>query len=520
MSTRSLFHSYLLPYSLRVILVGFLFVFGLPMIASAASLSFDRTSGSYPVGSTIVSTITVGSSDKAVNAVSGTVSFPQNLLEVVSLSKSRSLISLWVVEPSFSNSAGTINFEGIILNPGYTGQGGAILTVTYRVKAAGTAGLGYSAASVLANDGLGTEILQSRGSATYQLTESVPAAEVQPAPVVETKPTDAGAPPVTLVTDNGVSKQPVTVVESASHTLDGWSNETTGTFNFALTDDVLAMRLLVDDQPDSVPTVVYLPPISSRTIEDLAEGVSYLHVQYKTAAGWGAIQHYKLQIDTAPPENLTVTNLGDNVFGFTAFDSASGIKQYEVVVDGGESISIDGNRPLYKFTGLMVGEHSVTIRAIDQAGNILSRTETITITEIPLTTTKDTSQETPIRSLFGDTMTLSTSVVVATVLVIVIPSLILLLLTGLLLLWSWRTFSGFKKRLHTEITEARMMVHKSFTLLNADLEVDIESLEKASKKRKLTREEIKILKRLQANIAVSESLITKEVVDIEVAADR
>lgn len=520
MSTRSLFHSFLFPYLLWVILVGFLVVFGVPMIASAASLSFDRTSGSYPVGSTIVSTITVGSSDQAVNAVSGTVSFPPNLLEVVSVSKSRSLMSLWVVEPSFSNSAGTINFEGIILNPGYTGQGGAVLTVTFRVKAAGTARLAYSAASVLANDGLGTEILQSRGSATYQLTESVPAADVQPAPAVETKPTEAGAPPVTLVTDNGTPKQPVAMVESLSHTPDAWSKETTGTFNFALTDEVVAMRLLVDDQPDSVPTVVYMPPIASRTIEDLAEGTSYLHVQYKTASGWGAVQHYKLQIDTTPPQDLAVTNLGDNVFGFTAFDGISGIKQYEIVVDGGAPILVEGNRPLYKFTNLSAGEYSVVIKAIDQAGNTIAHTETITIAEVPEPTSEATSPETPIRSLIGDTMTLSTSVVVATVLAIVIPSLVLLVLTGILLLWSWRTFTGFKKRLHTEITEARMMVHKSFTLLKADLEVDIESLEKASKKRKLTREEVKILKRLQDNIAVTESLITKEVVDIEVVADR
>jgi hypothetical protein len=492
----------------------------MPAITAAASLSFDRTSGSYAVGSTIVTTITVGSSDKAVNAVSGTVSFPSNQLEVVSVSKSHSLISLWVVEPSFSNSAGTINFEGISLNPGYTGQGGAILTVTFRVKAVGTAVLSYSTASVLANDGLGTEILQSRGSATYQLTEPAPVVDTPSAPVVETKPSGTGIQPVTLVTDDGVNNQPVSKVESLSHAPDSWSKETTGTFNFALTDDVVAMRLLVDEQPDSVPTVVYTPPITSRTIEDLAEGISYLHVQYKTASGWGAIEHYKLQVDTTPPEKMAVTNLGDNVFGFTAFDGISGIMRYEVVVGDSEPILIDGNRPIYKFSGLTVGEHSVTIRAIDQAGNILSRTETITIADVSSAVTTSTPQETPIRSLFGETMTLNTGVVAATVLAIVVPSLILLVLTGLMLLWSWRTFTGFKKRLHTEITEARMMVHKSFTLLKADLEVDIESLEKASKKRKLTREEIKILKRLQDNIAVSESLITKEVVDIEVAADR
>ncbi|MDP2703860.1 MAG: hypothetical protein Q8P01_01415, partial [bacterium] len=91
--------------------------------------------------------ITVESTDQAMNAVSGVVSFPWDKLEVVSISKQGSILSLWPAEPSFSNSAGTVNFEGIALNPGYIGANGKILTITFRTRNTGQANLSFSSGS-------------------------------------------------------------------------------------------------------------------------------------------------------------------------------------------------------------------------------------------------------------------------------------------------------------------------------------------------------------------------------------
>ena len=66
-----------------------------------------------------------------MNAASGVISFPADKLEVVSLSKTGSVFTLWVQEPSFSNSAGTINFEGIVLNPGFIGAAGKTPTIKF-----------------------------------------------------------------------------------------------------------------------------------------------------------------------------------------------------------------------------------------------------------------------------------------------------------------------------------------------------------------------------------------------------
>ena len=102
-----------------------------------------------------------------------------------------------------------------------------------------------------------------------------------------------------------------------------------------------------------------------------------------------------------------------------------------------------------------------------------------------------------------------------TVLSIVIPFLSLILLLILLLYLAWRSLWGLRKRLDKEVLEAKIIIHKAFALLRDDLEVDIETLKKANTKRKLTREESKILKRLQKNIEEAEKVIGKEVEDIE-----
>src|SRR3989344_8796693 len=141
-------------------------------IASAATLNFSPPSGSHNVGSTFSTNVIVESTDQAMNAVSGVISFPWDKFEVVSISKQGSILSLWPAEPSFSNSQGTVSFEGIALNPGYMGANGKILTITFRARNTGQANLSFSSGSVLANDGTGTNILNGLRVAIFTLTSA------------------------------------------------------------------------------------------------------------------------------------------------------------------------------------------------------------------------------------------------------------------------------------------------------------------------------------------------------------
>lgn len=344
----------------------------LPSMVGAASLQLSPATGNYTVGSTVTVAISVNSSQQAFNAVSGSLKFSNDTLEVISLSKTSSVVSLWVQEPAYSNAAGNVSFEGIVLNPGYKGTNGRILNVQFRVKKAGTGTLTFSAGEILANDGVGTSILSQLGTAKYALntvTEVIPD-DSEASADTDTEVTEDNEISPVDGTDIGLS------VQSLTHPPNSWSVNQTGDFTFTFGPEATAMRLLVDNKADSIPVVVYQPPLTKRTIEDLAEGLSYLHVQIRTADGWDQIQHYPLQIDTRPPEEPTVVELRESeddnkIFAFTTYDSGSGVHHYEVRIDDGAAVTVPAPSLLTKYTAsnLAIGEHKLYVRALDQAGN-------------------------------------------------------------------------------------------------------------------------------------------------------
>ncbi len=150
--------------------------------ASAASLYFSPASGKFGITDTFTVTVFVHTQDEAINNAEATINFPADLLSAVSASQAGSIFSLWVQPVTISNSAGTIMFNGGLPTPGYTGKSGKILSAVFKVKKSGKALLNFSSASVRANDGKGTDVLTSAGTAQFTLGEVVPTAPTEPSP--------------------------------------------------------------------------------------------------------------------------------------------------------------------------------------------------------------------------------------------------------------------------------------------------------------------------------------------------
>jgi hypothetical protein len=273
-------------------------------------------------------------------------------------------------------------------------------------------------------------------------------------------------------------------------------------------EDVTAVRLLLDHLPNSVPTVVYEPAITMREVTDLTEGVSYLHVQFKNAKGWGTINHYKLQIDTHAPDSFVISEVAQGVFKFDAKDSLSGIASYKVQIDDREVVDfVDNGDHLYGAPLLSAGAHTLRATAFDKAGNSISATIDFIL------------HATLVAEIVSEPPTLKENLVekgqlMVTILSIVIPFVALVLLLLALLYSVWHSRGGLRKRIDKEVLEAKMIVHKAFALLRDDLAEDVIALERASKKRKLTTTEAKIMKRLKQNINEAEEVISKEVDDV------
>ena len=143
-----------------------------PVFAQAATLSLVPQSSSYAVGSLIPVDVYVSSSDQAMNAVSAVISYPKDKLEIAALSKDGSIINLWVRDPSISATLGQVNFSGVVLNPGFIGNQGKLLTIVFRARASGSALVGFNSGSVLANDGSGTNILTSMRKTSFSIVSS------------------------------------------------------------------------------------------------------------------------------------------------------------------------------------------------------------------------------------------------------------------------------------------------------------------------------------------------------------
>ena len=137
--------------------------------AQRASLYLAPSTGTYTVGNTFLVQVKVNSGGVAINAADATLVFDPDKLEVVKISKSDSIFSLWVQEPTFSNALGTITFAGGKPTPGYIGASGTIITITFRGKTADGVTVNFANGSVLADDGKGTNILASTGSGSYKL---------------------------------------------------------------------------------------------------------------------------------------------------------------------------------------------------------------------------------------------------------------------------------------------------------------------------------------------------------------
>lgn len=342
----------------------------------AASLSVSPSSGNFEVGKNFSVNFVANTSGSVMNASSGSISFPATHLEVVSISKTGSIFSLWVQEPVFSNTAGTINFEGVVLNPGYNGPQGKLLTATFRVKKEGSALIKFNTGAVLANDGFGTNLASTFNSATYTLGPAVNA------PIPTT-----------------VSGQTSTITSETHPDGEEWYNTTTAVFSWNIPTGTIENRILIGRNANSTPTVIYNPPISTKTIEDLGEGTYYFSVQNRTNAGWGGVTRFKLNIDTKAPEefNISVDALESSPkLNFETSDVDSGFSHYEVRIGDSNPIRIDEQ----KVSGFDLGSgysglQTVFVKAFDKAGNsrevevsVVFPSEALgkpSITEYPLT---------------------------------------------------------------------------------------------------------------------------------------
>jgi hypothetical protein len=470
----------------------------------AANVAISPNTGTYSQGQSFTVTIQTNPQGDSVNAVEAKLSFDNTKLSVISVAKTGSVFSLWTTEPTFSNSAGTIDFGGGSPTPFSSLSN--LVTVTFRATSEGTANVSVSSASVLAADGLGTDVYTSPQNATFTIGA---AEETEPIPTEPDTPTKED-----VENDNETITfgDPPRAPEAGSTVFldpDTWYNTKIGVFTWDVPFDVDAIALDVSTSSDYEPETVHKPPIESISLNEefLTDGIQYLTLQYKNQVDWGAILHRKIMIDTIPPEPFSIQVRAANsktdfpLLTFEADDTTSGIDRYELQIVGeGEPIEVtpDEARLGYLLGELEDGTYTVIVKAFDMAGNM-------TETSVPVLITAGWSApiEIVIESTIWDFFKGKNLVII----------LLLLVIIGQFIYAAYerRRHQIKEQNLRKETREIQDQMEKIFSALRDEIYDQINMI---TKRERLSKKEREAVEGLNQALEVSETLLEKEITDV------
>ena len=334
-------------------------------LPKSASMYLAPAIGTYNIGDNFTVMVNIASPETPINAVAGVLYFPADLLSVNSVSADGSLINLWVQQPAYDNVSGRISFQGIIYDPGYQGGQTKILTINFQAKKAGIADVPFASGSILANDGFGTNVLASISGGVYALGGAKTPSET----AEEAKENLSKLPAKPVITSPTQPDQ------------NKWYAMSTAVLEWKLPAAIKAANAVNDQQAATKAGTKSQGLFATKNYGNLPDGVWYFHLRLENSYGWSQTASYKYQLDTHNPETLNISQLVSTdpaslkaSFNLSGHDALSGLDYFSVKVDNGDFVraSSSGSCPgltTYETADLAVGNHLLTVRAYDRAGN-------------------------------------------------------------------------------------------------------------------------------------------------------
>lgn len=472
----------------RKVIPTFLFIFIFSVFintAYAAKLDVVPTFGSVNVGDNIKIRVVLSSSDQPANAISGSVSFSSDLLTLNSISKSDSLVSLWPVEPSYSNSSGTADFEGVVLN-GYKGASGTILTLFFKANASGTALVKFSNASVLANDGQGTQILSSTGEARFDIT-----------PLKE----KVNIPTVDITNQNNVDKKSANILIEEIKKVDELDSHSRFLITSSNTKPGASYQITLDNTPyvwnDSGSHIFETVP--------LTKGIHSIKVSIESLNG------------DMISKSITFSNTGMLTPVFTDYSNDVVENEYIVVkgvadpstfiIINSDAILVDGTTSKHESLTLKSNEKGLftyvsenraqrgvyTISASARSSDGIESGETAPI---------KISVKASSRSFISQATNLLSSIV---------PLVSLIVLLIIVIIFGWYKILHYREHLRKRLLATRAVVGKSFSILEEDLDEESKILKKMKSMQPLSEDERTFVNQFKKDLDSAERTIEEDI---------
>jgi len=360
------------------ILAAGILIFSAASFADAAQLYLIPNSASVEPGDTFEMDLKLNTEGGSINAAQTTVNFPNNVLELVGVSRTDSIFDFWLEEPSISNQEGTMSFIG-----GTTGgvQGAAlhILTLRFRAFDAGSGSISLSNSVVTANDGEGTDVLSSVNGAAINVAEQAEEAPEEESPIEEPEEEEVEEPEV-------IEREPVPSGQLPSapqvkvplYPEEGvWYNHLGEVIAlWDLPEDVILVETKLSQSRDRVDGTIEEDLVTGKRFGILEEGIWYIRVQFRNNVGWGPFTWYEVRIDATSPLSFEIEiddeasdNLTPEIF-FETEDSLSGISHAVVFIDGMDPVqTVETTSTSMVLPPQPPGMHDLRVRIMDEAGN-------------------------------------------------------------------------------------------------------------------------------------------------------
>jgi hypothetical protein len=306
---------------------------------------FDKTSEQHIA-------IKVNTGAESINAAAIHLRYDPAQLKIIDISTINSFCdqSLFL-EKSSDNENGTVTISCAVANPGFSGTDGTVADLVIQALKEGPISLTFDDnTAVLANDGLGTDVLRLATGAHYTAINRINGAKI----FSPTHPNN-----------------------------ERWYNKPDVTFVWNMLPDAFYLYGL-DQDPTGSKTTWATTTATTLTTHVPHDGTYYFHLKPIQSNEAKAILTYKVNIDTEPPEKPTITSSslevhrGDIIrLNFSASDSLSGLQKTSYMKIG-NNLFLPTKPPLF-IPAQEPGILSITIRAFDLAGNYSDATTEIVV---------------------------------------------------------------------------------------------------------------------------------------------
>ncbi|MCK4918588.1 MAG: hypothetical protein KAS02_02285 [Candidatus Pacebacteria bacterium] len=340
-------------------------------ITEAATLYLLPEYKNIDIGQEFFVDVKVNSENDFINAVQSTISFPSNIIEILSIDKHESVFNFWIDEPDIEENE--ITFIGGTAK-GVSGDSLQIIRIQCKSIGAGIASVNISKSVITANDGKGTNILSTIektdievGTATITSNASI---KIKPEEVPIIIPQEIQREAI-LASDTP-DKPVITVPLYPNQEL--WYNHQGETIVlWEVPDDITKVAVSLNSNPNSEPNTSEEGLFTGKTFGALDEGIYFVHVQFKNNKGWGEIAHYKISLDISSPITFEtkISSFASSdpspEISFINQDNLSGFSHALIFVDGEKILETKESKLL--LPAQKPGSHLLVVQIFDKAGN-------------------------------------------------------------------------------------------------------------------------------------------------------